>query len=739
MKSTPFSPGYAAGILTFILLIFPSSDLLAQTETNISLDPTTTRQSVTGFGAALAYYEGWLNAHPNKSEIYEIIFGELSLDILRVRNAYDYDPDMVGRVKEYMNAAETSLGFPIQLLSTSWGPPGSLKNTGDRKNGGSLRYTAGPEGVEFDYSGFASWWKASLAEYEANGIMPDYISIQNEPGFSATWESCIFKPRESITATDTIAGYDKALDAVYDTLSTIQKRPKILGPETVGIGYNNVQNYVNALDLSKLDGMAHHLYHGVDENDPWASDKFTELGNFHPEMPHFQTEYSRGDWFSIAGLMYKSFHDEEVVSYMYWDLIWGDQGGLVTVEFPWDSDRWTDPTKGYVVNREYYAFRQFSAFVHPGWKRINTQTEHENLKVLTFVSPGMDSISCVVINRSETGTYNLHIDVDGYRIAESSIFRTSETEECILVGELTDSTLLVNPYSITTVAMEIEVYDPGEDTEAPSTPINVSIVKVDETSITIDWDASNDNIGVSGYNVFLDDVLHGSSSVLSYEVQELTPNTTYEFLVSAFDDAGNESGKSDPISGTTLYFDREAPVVEVTDSIYQEGLAEILSSEAGMVYLVPEGTEKVLPGIRNAALDSTEVEAEKVAEIPITGLENGTYWFYACDSAENISEPAVLILLGVGRESQHVSAFKLYPNPFTEQSTIYFTLDMEQEMWLTLMDSQGRVFRKETLGVLPSGKQSLVIQRRDLPGGIYFFRLENSGSEGPAGSIIIQD
>ncbi len=55
---------------------------------------------MTGFGAALAYYESWLNAHPRKSEVYELIFGELSLDILRVRNAYGYDPEMVGRVKE---------------------------------------------------------------------------------------------------------------------------------------------------------------------------------------------------------------------------------------------------------------------------------------------------------------------------------------------------------------------------------------------------------------------------------------------------------------------------------------------------------------------------------------------------------------------------------------------------------------------------------------------------------------
>ena len=153
-----------------------------------------------------------------------------------------------------MVAAESALGHPISLLSTSWGPPGFLKNTGDRKNGGSLRYSIGPDGVEFDYAGFAHWWNGSLDEYSAHGIFPTYISIQNEPDFSASWESCLFNPLETISSSDTIAGYDKALNEVYDTLMQRVQKPAVLGPETVGIGYNSVENYVNALDLTKLAG-----------------------------------------------------------------------------------------------------------------------------------------------------------------------------------------------------------------------------------------------------------------------------------------------------------------------------------------------------------------------------------------------------------------------------------------------------------------------------------------------------
>ncbi|MCK4748701.1 MAG: hypothetical protein KAT15_16725, partial [Bacteroidales bacterium] len=433
---------------------------------NVVINTGETHQTVVGFGASLAYYEGWLNAHPKKSEIYQAIFGELSLDILRVRNAYDYDPEMVSRVSEYMQAAELSLGHPIALLSTSWGPPGYLKNTGDRKNGGTLRFTSGADGVEFDYAGFAHWWRSSLDEYNQSSIYPTYISIQNEPDFSASWESCLLKPSETVNATDTIAGYNQALDAVYDTIMAREHKPVILGPETVGIGYNAVENYVNALDLSKLGGIAHHLYHGVDESNPYASTDFNKVGNFHSEVPHFQSEYSRGDWFSLAGLIYRSFRDEQVDAYLYWDLIW-NEGGLVTLEFPWDQGQWTDPQKGYIKTKDFYSFKQFSAFIHPGWQRIGLSTALDEAVSLTFMSPGKDSATCVLVNRSESESKNVRIVIPGHIIDASSVYVTSASENCTNTGELFDSMLVLAPHSITTVEMLISEYSAQSDTVPP--------------------------------------------------------------------------------------------------------------------------------------------------------------------------------------------------------------------------------------------------------------------------------
>jgi glucuronoarabinoxylan endo-1,4-beta-xylanase len=432
------------------LAIGPGS-AIAQTKV-VSIDLEETYQTMEGFGASLAYYENWLTAHPKKAEIYEAIFAELSLDILRVRNAFDYDTGMIDRVAEFALAAGSSLGKPIAVFSSSWGPPGYLKSNNDRKNGGTLKFTKNENEIDFDYAGFAHWWNSSLDEYNSHGVYPTYISIQNEPDWAASWETCILKPAEIVNAADTIAGYNKALDAVYDTIMKREQKPKILGPESSGIGYNSVENFVNPLDVSKLYGIAHHLYNGVDENDPWSSGNFTKVGDFHPEIPHFQTEYFHGDWFSLAGLIYKSLHDENVVAYLYWDLIW-DGKGLVSLDFPWDQSRWTDPQKGYTKTKDFYAFKQFSGFIHPGWKRTGTASSGEDVKVVAFVSPEKDSATVVFINRSLSDSLGIHLDIPGYSIHESSIYITSDTLNCKYSGELLDSLLKIPPHCIATVEM----------------------------------------------------------------------------------------------------------------------------------------------------------------------------------------------------------------------------------------------------------------------------------------------
>jgi glucuronoarabinoxylan endo-1,4-beta-xylanase len=446
----------------FIVIIAVSvfNPVHSQTENVLRITPQDTFQTITGFGASLAYYEGWLPAHPNKAEIYDAIFDELSLDILRVRNSHGYYSEMMNTVKEFQQAAENSLGHPIPIMSTSWGPPAYLKSNNDKSNGGTLKYEVVDGEVKFNYGGFAQWWAESLDAYAANGIYPKYVSIQNEPDWEAPYESCLLRPSETVNSTDTIAGYNVALDSVYQMVSAREHQPLLLGPECIGIGYNAVQNYINALDVSKLHGIAHHLYHGAEEDNPFLSDNFSEAGNFHPGIPHFQTEYSRAEWFQVGATIFQSLYKENVVAYLYWDLIWTDGGGLVDLDFPWDRSRWKDPQKGYTRTKDYFVFKQFSAFIHPGWKRVGTPGNTQGVHSVAFINPGKDSATVVIVNESETESRNVILDFQGFSIEGTEVYVTSPSKNGEHTGQLTANyELAVEPRSITTVAMQISEID----------------------------------------------------------------------------------------------------------------------------------------------------------------------------------------------------------------------------------------------------------------------------------------
>ncbi len=73
-----------------------------------------------------------------------------------------------------------------------------------------------------------------------------------------------------------------------------------------------------------------------------------------------------------------------------------------------------------------------------------------------------------------------------------------------------------------------------------------------ESTIGLSWTASSDNTGVAGYKVFRDGVEIGASPTTGYEDTGLAADTTYSYVVKAYDAAGNISDPSETLAVTTL-------------------------------------------------------------------------------------------------------------------------------------------------------------------------------------------
>jgi alpha-tubulin suppressor-like RCC1 family protein/chitodextrinase len=92
----------------------------------------------------------------------------------------------------------------------------------------------------------------------------------------------------------------------------------------------------------------------------------------------------------------------------------------------------------------------------------------------------------------------------------------------------------------------------SQETIPPSIPSNIKISVIFETQINLSWNNSTDNFGVTGYKIYRNGSPINTAPSNSYGDIGLTPTTNYCYKVTAIDLAGNESGFSSEVCGTTL-------------------------------------------------------------------------------------------------------------------------------------------------------------------------------------------
>ena len=420
-------------VIVMVISIFIQNDAPASTAT---VDTSEIHQTIEGFGASLAWWFNSLSTHYYRGEIYNYLFKELGLDILRLRNIYGKEDYAMSVFEEIADSFYSLSQNEPKIMISSWSPPVDLKSNNNIV-GGTLDTTASGEYV---YGDFAQYWIDALDAFKEAGIVPDYISIQNEPDWGESHETCRFEPTE----TSTYAGYDQALDSVYRRFQELSSPPKILAPEVLGIGYNHFQNYANQFNHDHADGYAYHLYHGGDGNvNPDAfNENLSAIANSYSDKPIFQSEYDIGGWFNTVWLMHNCLVHGNVSGYFYWTIVSTNLGSQAFVVL--DGYQ-------YILSQAYWGFRQYSKAIHHGWKRIGAEVDADSLLVSAYIGPENDELSVVVINVSHESD-SLDLSVPNFDISGANIIRTSDTEQCALVSYYNGTKLNLPARSITTIS-----------------------------------------------------------------------------------------------------------------------------------------------------------------------------------------------------------------------------------------------------------------------------------------------
>jgi chitodextrinase len=79
------------------------------------------------------------------------------------------------------------------------------------------------------------------------------------------------------------------------------------------------------------------------------------------------------------------------------------------------------------------------------------------------------------------------------------------------------------------------------DSKAPSTPTGLIVTGAGQTSVSVGWNASSDDVGVTGYGLYRNGTRVGSAASGTYTFAGLACGRSYTFGVDAVDAAGNRS------------------------------------------------------------------------------------------------------------------------------------------------------------------------------------------------------
>jgi len=249
-----------------------------------------------------------------------------------------------------------------------------------------------------------------------------------------------------------------------------------------------------------------------------------------------------------------------------------------------------------------------------------------------------------------------------------------------------------------------------DDTEAPSVPQNFQAVRTSATLADLTWEASTDNVSVTGYEIFRNSVSVTTTTNLAYSDTGLDAQETYTYTIKAYDAAGNYSTEA-----SASAIDNQAP------SAPQSLVAE-KASETSVQLTWNASTDNV--GILNYEIykdgvlfgDTTELTVLITALDPESGY---TFTVKAKDTSGNVSVgPSVEIhLQGPGFEANLVLS-----DPGVK--------DQQDLTWDALTDAvEYQIYRSDTLNgtyemIATTNATSFQDTNCIIPGIEYFYKLK---------------
>lgn len=392
----------------------------------INLYPEILYQRIEGFGGAFTDAAGYVYSLMSENLRRQLIrdyfsreglgytWGRASIDSCDFSTETyesDSDPEDAGlkrfdisRAAQYvlplLMDAQKEAGAPIRLMFTPWSPAAWMKTNSSRLHGGRLK----PE----NYARWAAYICRYLQEFSRLGAHPAFLSPQNEPKASQTWDSCLFSAEEERLF-------------IRDFLYPALKKQHLDQISLLIWDHNKERAFDRALHIlgdpeteKKVAGIAVHWYSG---------DHFEALQMIRDMFPEKTIVFSEAcvEYSLHPGqnqLRSARMYAHEIIGdlnhgmslFLDWNLLLDERGGPNHVGNYCDAPVMYDTKTGEMrKNLSFDYIGHFSRFIRPGARRVGVSRFGDCVEATAAQNPD-GSICAVAMNpAAETRSFSLRL------------------------------------------------------------------------------------------------------------------------------------------------------------------------------------------------------------------------------------------------------------------------------------------------------------------------------------------
>ncbi len=331
------------------------------------------RQTIDGFGAGVVFLDAGLDPITNANA--DTLFGtastgQLGLTLMRVRIAPNESwANSTAAWATALSDAGKAAARGARVLATPWTPPASMKDNASTIQGSLL---------PAQYASYASYLNKFAGYLKNNGVQLAAVSLQNEPDWAATYESCLWTAAQFA-------------DFCANHAGAITNAP-VMMPESLNFSQamsnTTLNNAAAAANVSFVGG---HLYGGTIQDYPLARN----LGKRIWMTEYLINDQTWGSALSTAQQVHDCLAVGNMSAYIWWKCL-GDINGLLNA--------------AGVPQKRGFVMAQFSRFIRPGFVRLGTSNPTQAASVSAYKNPATGDFVVVAINGGSTPvaqTFNL--------------------------------------------------------------------------------------------------------------------------------------------------------------------------------------------------------------------------------------------------------------------------------------------------------------------------------------------